>query len=518
MKSHLRKIFFWDEPALRLATLFIWWGAFYTSWMKFMLWTSMEQLQSAFTHYDNICPGAIIVLILTVGVLSLTHLHGLVFRPFRILRITLWLLSFLVLGIWAALPLVDEKVIEIIPGLALIGGRFGLLLAFCAQVVADAIHLFCKWRQSRKDEQNTLKRRIALGLSFVIFPMTAVMLPIVLCPFYKRACQQYGEELRKLRDYPSQAASKAICDDWEAFKKIEQELETAWKAGEYMDAFARWEGLRDETSGKWWLEQSRLQLLPRLLRKGIPDDALLCQRIQAALLTVEPAMKPLKRESVLLASDARRQAFIESGPFDEDVYLNFPIIRTHFQHHKKPLSEVPVGLERLWHYLLLKRIDEFYELKLKSLDTPQMEMGALEAQFDHWLNSVPWNYDVYAPNLKCMDGVGVHINRYADLYGMQDWQACCREAYLGIALHQYRLQHGKWPATLELLEPTFLPRLPRDPFTNASLKTAPHPELPDTITVYSERKTGTDTSPDELLRSGFPVAVTNQHTNASGTK
>jgi hypothetical protein len=53
------------------------------------------------------------------------------------------------------------------------------------------------------------------------------------------------------------------------------------------------------------------------------------------------------------------------------------------------LSEVPVGLERLWRYLLLKRIDEFYELKLKSLDTPQMKMGALEAQFDHWLRTYP---------------------------------------------------------------------------------------------------------------------------------
>ena len=506
MKPLLRKIFYWDSPVLRLASLFIWWGAFCIGWMKLMLWTSFKQLQVAFTRYDILCPATIIILVLGVGGLLLTHLNGLVFRPFRVLRISLWLLSVLVLGVWAVLPMVDQEVVEIIPGLALIGGRFGLWIAFFAQLVADTLHLFCQWRQTRQDERRNLKRSIAFGLSFAVFPLVAVMLPVILCPFYQRACRNYGEELRKHRDKPSQSATKAILDDLEAFKKIEQELTAAWQAGSYLDVFARWEGLHAETSGKWWLERRRLQLLVRLLRKGVPDDASLCQRIQTALQTAESAMKPLKRETVLWESDARRQTFIESGPFDEDEFVVFPILRVHFLHHKKPLAEVPVGLERLWHYLLLRRIDEFYELKVTSLDTPLEEMPALEARFDHWLNSFPWNYDEYAPNLKCMDGVGVHINRYADLYEMRDWQAACREATVGIAVHQYRLKHGEWPATLERLVPDFLPELPRDPFTNCALSMAPHPERENTLTIYSARKIGTDVRPDALLHKGFAVA------------
>ena len=505
MKPLLRKIFFWDAPALRLASLFLWWGAFYFGWMKLMLWTSIEQLEVAFTHYDILCPAASIVFMMGVGFLLLTHLNGLVFRPFRILRLALWLLSLLMLGGWAVLPLVDPTVVESIPGLALIGGRFGLLIAFFAQLVADTVHLFCQWRRDGQDERSTLKRSIAFGLSFAIFPLVAVMLPVILCPFYQRACKNYGEELRKHRDRPSQSATQAILDDWEAFKQIEQELTADWQAGAYLDVFARWEGLREETSGKWWLERRRLQLLVSLLRRDIPDDASLCQRIQTALQTAESAMKPLKREYALWASDARRQTFMESGPFDEDEYIDISILQVHFPHRKKPLAEVPVGLERLWHYLLLRRIDEFYELKIASLDTPLEEMPTLEAKFDHWLNSFPWNYDIYAPNLRCMDGVGVHINRYADLYEMQDWQAACREAIVGVAVHQYRLKHGEWPATLEQLVPDFLPELPRDPFTTGALSMARHPKRENTLTIYSARKIGTDERPDALLHKGFSV-------------
>ena len=518
MKTHLRKLFFWDAPAVRLASLFLCWGAFYFIWMQFMLWTSIEQLQAVFTHYDVICPVAILLLLLGMGGLFLTHMIGFAFRPFRAIRLFLWFLSFLILGIWVALPFVDEKVLEIVPGLAHIGGRLGLLAAFFSQLSADTLHLFCKWRLAGECEQNKMKHSIATGLSFAIFPLAAVMLPFILCPFYAKACKNYGEELRKLRDYPSQAASKAILEDWDAFKKTEQELKDAWKAGNYLNAFARWEDLKNETSGKWWLEQRRLQLLPSLLHEGIPDDALLCQRIQATLLTSESAMKPFKREYILWCSDTIRQAFMETGPFGEDELFVVSILRTYFRHCKKPLADVPLGLERLWHYLLLRRIDEFYELKLKSLDTPLDEMGTLEAKFDHWLASFPWNYDEYAPNTKCMDGVGVHINRYDDLYIMQYWQANCREAYVGIALHLYRLRHGEWPATLDMLVPEFLPKLPLDPFTNSSLKTAKHPKVPDTLTVYSERKQGTDALPDELLRAGFPVAENKPSINAHRTE
>ena len=511
----LRKIFFRDAPPLRFASLFLCWGAFYFIWMQFMLWTSIEQLQEVFTHYDVICPIAILLLLLGMGGLFLTHLHGLVFRPYRAIRLFLWLLSLLILGIWVALPFVDEKVIEIVPGITHIGGRIGLLVAFFSQLSADTLHLFCKWRLAGECEQNKMKRSIATGLSIAIFPLVSVMLPFILSPFYAKVCKNYGEELRRLRNYPSQTASKAILNDWDAFKKTEQELKNAWTSGDYLKVFTRWEDLQIETSSKWWLERRRLQLLPSLLREGIPDDSSLCQRILEALLLAEPAMNQPEREFVLWCSDVSRQALIDTGPFGEDECFVDPILRTHFLHCKKPLAEVPLGLERLWHYLLLRRIDEFYALKLKSLDTPLDEMVKLEVPFDRWLASIPWNYDEYAPNTKCMDGVGVHINRYFDLYTMQFWQADCREAYVGIALHQYRLLHGEWPATLDKLVPEFLPKLPLDPFTNSSLKTAKHPKYPDTLTVYSERKQGTDSLPNELLCRGFPVAKSNTSTHST---
>ena len=167
---------------------------------------------------------------------------------------------------------------------------------------------------------------------------------------------------------------------------------------------------------------------------------------------------------------------------------------------------VHIGMERLWRCLILRRIDEFFQLELQSLDTPLEDMPALEARFDRWLDSIPWNYNLEAPNTKCMDGVGVHINRYFDLYGMQFWQATCREASVGVALRQYRLQHGEWPADLEKLVPSFLPKLPCDPFINGPLKVASHPEYPNALTVYSARKIGDDARPDELLQRGFPVA------------
>ena len=71
---------------------------------------------------------------------------------------------------------------------------------------------------------------------------------------------------------------------------------------------------------------------------------------------------------------------------------------------------------------------------------------------------------------------------------------------------QYRLQHGEWPADLEQLVPSFLPKLPCDPFTNGPMKVANHPKYPNALTVYSARKIGDDARPDELLHRGFPVA------------
>lgn len=538
MKQLLQKLFIWSTPAWRLATLFLWWAVFHFGWMVFLLWTNAEQMKSRLLTW--------IALEVFLGLLLLlTHLKGLAFRPLRSLRIFLWLISIVILGTWALLPILGASRTSVIfeleqpvhigtsllvfflrqlvvdafyafdawcdsvsaykEVLVSVVGRMWLFCAFLAQVIADVLHAICEWRSSDGISRIRLRRSIVIGISFVLLPLASVACTVLLSHFLGKTCEAYGEELRKHQAAPSQMQSKAKLDDWDEFKKTEEKLEASWKAGTFLEGFDKWEGLKEETAGKYWLESRRLRQLPRLLREGIPDDASLCQRIQTALQDAEFAMMPLKREYILWDNDVRRQYLIESGPFGEDEFCVSPIIIAHFRHYRKPLSSVPCGIERLWRYLVLRRIDEFYQLKLKSLDTPMEAMVGLEAQFDRWLDSVPWNYEIFAPNTKCMDGVGVHISRYADLYERQDWQATCREAIVGIAMHQYRLRHGEWPATLERLEPSFLSKLPCDPFTNGPLKIAKHQIMPNALTVYSARKTGSDEPPDSNLCKGFPV-------------
>ena len=494
MKQLLKKLFIWSTPAWRLATLFLWWAVFHFGWMVFLLWTNVEQMQ-----------GRLLTLIAMEAVLGLllllTHLKGLVFRPLRKLRIFLWLTSIVILVIWMLLPVLDADGTSKIFESEYFSGRMWLFCAFLAQVTADVLHAACEWRDSDEKSRIRLRRSIVIGMSFMLLPLASVACTVLLCHFQWKTCEAYGEELRK-----HIGAFSQILDDSEGFKKSMEELEASWKVGAFLEVFDKWQALKEETAGKWWLENRRLRLLPRLLEEGIPDDASLChKRIQAALQDAELAMMPLEREYILWANDVRRQYLIESGTFGEDEFCASPIILAHFRHYRKPLSSVPLGLERLWACLILRRIDEFYQLKLKSLDTPLEAMVGLEAQFDRWLDSIPWNYEIFAPNIKCMDGVGVHISRYADLYGMQDWQATCREAIIGIAMHQYRLRYGEWPATLEELEPLFLSKLPSDPFTNDLLKVAKHPDIPDALTVYSARKKGSDEQPDSNLRKGFPI-------------
>ena len=528
-----------STPAWRLGTLFLWWGTFHLGWMVFMLWTNFEQARVRLV--------ALFGLRLVFGMLLLgTHLKGVAFRPLRGVRIFLWLFSIALFVGWAVIPIIDsidlynafglgytvvgtpqyilflkqvateiyeffntwqDTVSAYASELEVLVGRSWLFVAFLAQLLADTLHIVWEWRGAEQSLRPELRRSVVVGCSIAALPLVSVLYPVLSSPFQWKACEAYGNELRELRgNPPSQGESTAWLDEKEEFKKREGELMATWKAEAYSEVFGKWEALKEETAGKWLLEQKRLHLLPALLRAGIPDDASLCQRIQTALQEAEFEMKPLERAFVLWKSDTRRKTVIDTGAYLEDEFNPSSFIRMHFRHCLKPMATVPIGMERLWRCLILRRIDEFFQLELQSLDTPLEDMPALEARFDRWLDSIPFNYYWEAPNTKCMDGVGVHINRYFDLYGMQFWQATCREASVGIAMRQYRLQHGEWPADLEQLVPSFLPKLPCDPFTNGPLKVANHPELPNVLTVYSMRKIGDDEPPDIILQRGFPVA------------
>ncbi len=540
MKRLFHKFISWSTPGWRLATLFLWWGTLHLCMMVFLVWTNLEQI----IHGRAI---VLLAVLLATGLfLLLSHIGGLAFRPLRGLRISLWIVSFLMLGIWAAMPFIASGLFDIhyrelqwsepdtawgivylkytlgeilkafchlqdvsepyIKELEPVFGRLWLFIAFLLQVAADGLHCACEWRVAKGDVRLKVRHGIVVGTCFALLPLASILCPVLLGHFQWKACEAYGKELRKIREAPSQDASKREYDDFMKFKKTEEELTNSWKAGRHSEVLAQWEALAQETKSKSWLEKRRLRLLPHLLCNGIPGDASLCKRIVSALQEAQNAMKPLERDSILWNNDVRRQAFMESGPFGEDEPFA-AIIAVFFKHYKKPLASVPAGLERYWETRLLRQTDVFYQLKLRALDTPLEKMGELEADFDRWLASMPWNYEVFAPNQKCLDGVGVHINRYADLYGMQYWQATCREAIVGIAVHQYRLAHHQWPATLELLVPSFLPELPCDPFTNGPLKIASHPKYKDAVSIYAERKTGDDSSPDDIIRIGFPVSL-----------
>ena len=539
MKRLFHKFISWSTPAWRLATLFLWWGALHLCLMVFLVWTNVEQ----------IIHGRVLVLLavqlLTCLLLLFAHIGGLAFRPLRGLRISLWLLSFLMLGFWVFMPfmgtcLFEDHIRELnwsepntawgvvyfkyliceilkafchfqdvseayVKEIGQVIGRLWLSIAFILQLAADIVHSACEWREANGEARPKVRRSTVFGACFALLPLASILCPVFLGHLQWKACKAYGNELRQIRETPSQQASKRELDDIEHFKKTEEELTASWKAGRQADVFAKWEALAHETKSKCWLEERRLRLLPHLLREGIPDDATLCQRIVSALQQAQDVMKPLERERILWNNDVMHQTFLESGPFGEDE--PFGIVQVFFKHYKEPLASVPVGLERFWELRLLRQIDVFYQLKLRALDTPLEEMGRIEADFDQWLASIPWNYEVFAPNQKCMCGVGVHINRYADLYEMQYWQATCREAIVGIAVHQYRLANHKWPTNLELLVPSFLSELPSDPFTNGPMKIASHPKYENAVSIYTESKTGDDSSPDDIIRIGFPVSL-----------
>ena len=64
--------------------------------------------------------------------------------------------------------------------------------------------------------------------------------------------------------------------------------------------------------------------------------------------------------------------------------------------------------------------------------------------------------------------------------GMGDAQL--RTAIAALAAERYRIDHGRWPESLEQLFPKYVAEVLRDPFVRGSLKLL---KLPDGLFIYS---------------------------------
>jgi hypothetical protein len=76
-----------------------------------------------------------------------------------------------------------------------------------------------------------------------------------------------------------------------------------------------------------------------------------------------------------------------------------------------------------------------------------------------------------------------------------------RCAIAGIACERYRMKTGRWPASLAVLVPEYLPAVPNDPFDNQPMR---FKKLPDGVLIYT---TGTDRADDggDLRRADNPA-------------
>jgi hypothetical protein len=72
-------------------------------------------------------------------------------------------------------------------------------------------------------------------------------------------------------------------------------------------------------------------------------------------------------------------------------------------------------------------------------------------------------------------------------------------AEAAVAAERFRLAHGRWPDALAELTPTYLAKLPRDPFSNAPLLLR---RLEDGIVIYSVGTDGTDNG-GRVIRNQF---------------
>ena len=492
-----------STPIWRWGALFLFWGIFHLTFSHFILSTGLELSDMELTGKQFLKDVIILSCINLLAFLCLiaTHLSGLLFPPWRWLRILLWLFSFLCFGIILSIPFLDP-----IYNLFEFSGRTWTALAFLAQFAADVLHSYCEYHIAPPNARPLIRIRTIIGFHVALLPL--ISLAFNYLHYYILLEQDSIFFMIEKHDATyAPEDDEAIASDYKRFNEIEKDFLAVWKDGKHEEVFSKWLGLKEETKDKPYLESTRLHILIILLRDAIPDEQQLCAKIQTELREAETNVQSRQYSSTLHSFLSHHHSMHEIGICPEDEIGLIPNIVSHnFRHLTESRSKAPYGsLERCYRALLVNRINQFYQLKLKAIDTPLEELPQLEAKFDRWLASVPWNYYEFMPNKKCMDGVGVHINRYADLYDVIDGIATYRTADVAIALHLYNLKYGEWPDSLERLVPEFIPALPQDPFTNSTLQIAPHSKIKDAMSVFAQRKLGTDHFPDELPRQGFPV-------------
>lgn len=75
---------------------------------------------------------------------------------------------------------------------------------------------------------------------------------------------------------------------------------------------------------------------------------------------------------------------------------------------------------------------------------------------------------------------GVFVTPWRLRWG--DQNALVRSAVVALATERYRLKHGRWPDTLDMLVPAFLPEVPIDPYDGRPLR---YLRLPEGVVIYS---------------------------------
>ena len=115
---------------------------------------------------------------------------------------------------------------------------------------------------------------------------------------------------------------------------------------------------------------------------------------------------------------------------------------------------------------------------------------------------------------------------YGRATGVPTWlginDAQLRTAVAALAAERFRIDHGRWPESLDQLVPRYIKAVPRDPFKEGPLKLV---KLPDGVFIYSVGFDGKDDggkiNPKLRIRdgadTGFRLWNVDQRRQAAGT-
>lgn len=477
-----------STPAWRWATLFLLWGAGHYGLYNFILKTSLTALNTPKDFFLRLSVWCGIWL-LAIILCFLSHLPGVYFAPWRSVRLCLWIFS----------------VVTVLCRLYF-GEYYFVLATLIAQFTADAIHTILEYRQAEPSLRPKLRKSLAVGCLFALLPLTSWLNSLIRCYYLQLKCEkrtatlQLSEKITPVIKYGGKAKSD--------FEQICDAVLAAWKHDDQQAAAARWCTLntitQSEPTGAWFFEMKRLEILSNCLNAKPITSPKIYQDIQAELLASEKVWQDFLYKEEHYWNHYHREIFLSGSYNDMDDYQYYqPFITKHLFPHNSPSSDLPPGLERLYRYTLINIIDTFYSMKAESLSCSLADMPKLEDRFETWLLSIPWSYDRFAPNAKCICGLGVHCHRYHDIYAHRECVAKYREAQCAVALHYYKQNKGQYPDELSQLVPDYLEHIPLDPFTDSPVKLAGHPKKEDMLSVYTEGKYGCDYSPDHKISQGF---------------